>query len=130
MTAKTINILLIVTIICISLSAILVRLTDAPSSVLVMYRMLLACVFLTPFVYKYRHAIGRITHKEWLAIAFAGMMLGMHLWLWFMSLNHTTVASSTLILALQPAVALIDGLLIFKERVQLRTLLALGIAFT
>ncbi|WP_353626193.1 DMT family transporter [Bacillus sp. JCM 19041] len=50
-------------------------------------------------------------------------------WLWFESLNHTTVASSTLILALQPAIALIGGLLFFKEKIQMRTLLTLGIAF-
>ena len=43
--------------------------------------------------------------------------------------KDTSVASSTLILALQPAIALIGGFIFFKEKVQLKTLLALGVAF-
>ncbi|WP_425609176.1 EamA family transporter [Ureibacillus aquaedulcis] len=70
-----------------------------------------------------------MTSREWSAILFAGVFLSAHFGLWFESLNHTSVASSTLILALQPAIALIGGLIFFKEKIQLRTLLALGIAF-
>lgn len=67
--------------------------------------------------------------REWIAIVFAGIFLAGHFGLWFESLNHTTVASSTLILALQPAIALVGGLLFFREKVDIRTLFAMGIAF-
>lgn len=67
--------------------------------------------------------------REWIAIVFAGIFLAGHFGLWFESLNHTTVASSTLILALQPAIALVGGLLFFKEKVDIRTVFAMGVAF-
>ena len=70
-----------------------------------------------------------IKRKEWAAIAFAGIFLAGHFGLWFESLNHTTVASSTLILALQPAIALVGGLVFFKEKIDIRTVAAMGIAF-
>ncbi|SDI99760.1 DMT family transporter [Natribacillus halophilus] len=129
MKSSTINILLIVTIICISLSAIFVRLSDAPSTIMVMYRMFLGSALLLPFVLKHIKTIPRIKKPEWFALIFAGIFLGGHFGLWFESLNHTTVASSTLILALQPAIALIGGLFFFKENIHLKTLLTIGIAF-
>ncbi|MFD1415123.1 DMT family transporter [Oceanobacillus jeddahense] len=125
----TINILLVITIICISLSAILVKLSDAPSTIMVMYRMFLACVLIFPMVFKYRHSFSKIKRKEWIAIVFAGVFLAGHFGLWFESLKHTTVASSTLILALQPAIALIGGLIFFKEKLDIRIVVAMGIAF-
>lgn len=129
MKQRTINLLLVTTIICISLSAILVKLSDAPSTIMVMYRMFLACMLLFPMVFKYRKSFTRITRKEWTAILFAGVFLAGHFGLWFESLNHTTVASSTLILALQPAIALVGGMIFFKENLDIRTVAAMGIAF-
>lgn len=125
----TINILLVITIICISLSAILVKLSDAPSTIMVMYRMFLACLLIFPMVFKHRQTFVKIKRKEWIAIVFSGIFLACHFGLWFESLNHTTVASSTLILALQPAIALVGGLLFFQEKVDIRTVIAMGIAF-
>ncbi|GAK13373.1 DMT family transporter [Geomicrobium sp. JCM 19039] len=129
MSAKTINGLLLFTIICISLSAIFVRLSDAPSTVMVMYRMLLGSMLIIPFVFKERHSFTKISGMDWLRLSFAGLFLAGHFGLWFESLNHTTVASSTLILCLQPAIALIGGLLFFKERIHKSTIVTLSIAF-
>lgn len=126
---STINHLLVITIICISLSAIFVKLSDAPSTVMVMYRMFLGCLLLLPLFLKHRKTLSTITKKEWVALFFAGIFLGGHFGLWFESLNHTSVASSTLILALQPAIALIGGLIFFKEKMKLSTVLTLGVAF-
>lgn len=128
MKKSTIQILFVVIIICISFSAIFVKLSDAPSSVMVMYRMFFACTFLSPICFKYRKSLQQMTRKEWFAIVTAGIFLAAHFGLWFESLNHTTVASSTLILAMQPAVALIGGLIFFKEKVNMRLFAAMFIA--
>jgi len=128
-TTRKINILLVIAIIGISLSAIFVKFSDAPSTVLVMYRMLLACLFISPIVFKYKHHFLEIKRKEWFAIGVAGLFLASHFGLWFESLNHTTVASSTLILALQPGIALLLSMIFFKERTTFSTILALVIAF-
>ncbi|MBY7141521.1 DMT family transporter [Virgibacillus sp. NKC19-3] len=129
MKSRTINTLLIAAIICISLSAIFVRLSDAPSTIMGMYRMFLSCILLLPFVFKHMKTIPQIKKKEWFAFIFAGIFLGGHFGLWFESLNHTTVASSTLILASQPVIALFGGFIFFKEKIHIRTLITIGIAF-
>ncbi|MFD1067166.1 DMT family transporter [Oceanobacillus locisalsi] len=126
---RNINILLVITIICISLSAIFVKLSDAPSTIMVMYRMFLACALILPIVFRHRDSFAKIKRREWIAIVFAGIFLAGHFGLWFESLKHTTVASSTLILALQPAIALIGGMIFFKEKLDMRLVLAMGIAF-
>jgi len=91
--------------------------------------MFLACVLIFPMVFKYRKSFLKINRKEWVAIVFAGIFLAGHFGLWFESVNHTSVASSTLILALQPAIALIGGLIFFKEKLDIRIVIAMGIAF-
>src|SRR5699024_12679250 len=101
---STINILFVIIIICISLSAILVKLTDAPSSIKVMCRMFLACLILSPVCIQYSKSLFQIERKEWFAIMIAGIFLAAHFGCWFASLNHTTVASYSLLLALQPAI--------------------------
>ena len=58
----------------------------------------------------------------------AGMFLALHFALWFESLKLTSVANSTIILTLQPIVALIGGYFIFNERTNRTTLLTLAIA--
>lgn len=129
MKKRSINILFVISIICISLSAIFVKLSDAPSTIMVMYRMLLACLLILPICIKYRKSLFQIKGKEWVTIIIAGVFLAAHFGLWFESLNHTTVASSTLILALQPAIALIGGLIFFKEKTDVRLLIAMFVAF-
>lgn len=46
----------------------------------------------------------------------SGFLLSIHYVLWFESLNYTSVASSTVIVCLQPLFALIGGYFIFKEK--------------
>lgn len=55
----------------------------------------------------------------------SGFFLGLHFVLWFGSLKLTTVASSTIIIALQPMVSLLGGFLIFRERTTMSALLTM-----
>jgi len=75
-----------------------------------------------------RNEFKKICKREWGLLIFSGLFLAMHFALWFGSLKLTTVASSTIILALQPIVALVGGMLLFKERTTRQALLTMGIA--
>jgi drug/metabolite transporter (DMT)-like permease len=46
----------------------------------------------------------------------SGLFLAIHYVLWFESLNYTSVASSTVIVTLQPLFSFIGGHFLFKER--------------
>lgn len=128
MNQKYIGFLFTIAIVAVSFSAIFVKWSDAPATVSSMYRMYMACVLLLPFVWRKRAGFRKITGKEWGFLALAGFCLALHFALWFGSLKLTTVASSTIILALQPIVALVGGFLFYKERTSLSVLLTIGIS--
>ena len=125
---KSIPLLLAIAIIFISFAAVFVKWSDAPATVISMYRMYLSSLFLLPFVYVYRKDFLNISRKKWCFLILAGMFLALHFALWFESLKLTSVANSTIILTLQPIVALIGGYFIFNERTNRTTLLTLAIA--
>lgn len=126
--SKSIGLPLTISIIAISFSAIFVKWSDAPASILSMYRMLFASLLMIPIVWKHRGEFKKIEKKDWLLLIFSGTFLALHFMLWFGSLKLTTVASSTIILALQPLVSLVGGFFLFKESTSLSSLLTMGIA--
>ncbi|MCL6573145.1 MAG: DMT family transporter [Bacillus sp. (in: Bacteria)] len=126
--SKSIGLPLTISIIAISFSAIFVKWSDAPASILSMYRMWLASILMLPIVWKYRAEFKKITKKDWFFLFFSGLFLALHFVLWFGSLKLTTVASSTIILALQPIVSMIGGFFLFKERTNGTALITMGIA--
>ncbi|OWA37658.1 EamA family transporter [Saccharibacillus sp. O16] len=113
---KSIAIPLTISIIAVSFSAIFVKWSHAPSTVLSMYRMWFACVLMLPIIWSKRAEFRKIGRREGRMLVFSGLFLAMHFALWFESLKLTTVASSTIILALQPLVSLLGGFLFFRER--------------
>ncbi|MEB1810211.1 MAG: DMT family transporter [Bacillaceae bacterium] len=123
-----VGLLLTISIIAVSFAAIFVKWSDAPATILSMYRMYLACLLLFPIVWVKREQFFKLSSKDWLFLTVAGVFLGLHFALWFGSLKLTTVASSTIILSLQPIVALIGGFLFFKEKASKLIILPIGIS--
>jgi drug/metabolite transporter (DMT)-like permease len=125
---RSISLPLMISIVAISFSAIFVKWSDAPASILSMYRMIFASLLLTPMVWLNRHEWRKINPKNGAFLFFSGVFLAFHFVLWFGSLKFTTVASSTIILALQPIISLIGGFFLFKERTNATALATMGIA--
>src|SRR5690625_4543357 len=67
-------------------------------------------------IIKHRHEFKVITRKDWIFSTFAGIFLAAHFILWFESLNYTAVASSVVLVTLQPIFAFLGTYLFFKER--------------
>ncbi|MEM1504998.1 DMT family transporter [Domibacillus sp. 8LH] len=128
MANRSIGLPLFIAIVAISFSAIFVKWSDAPASILSMYRMILASLFLLPIVWRKRSEFERIQRKDWMLLILSGLFLAFHFVLWFGSLKLTTVASSTIILALQPLVSMAGGFLLFRERTNAASLATMGIA--
>ncbi|WP_078427888.1 DMT family transporter [Alkalihalobacterium alkalinitrilicum] len=125
---KPVGLLLTIAIIAISFAAIFVKWSEAPATILSMYRMYLACILLLPIVWIKRKQFFNLSNKDWLLLAIAGSFLGLHFALWFGSLKLTTVASSTIILSLQPIVALLGAFFFYKERMNMLLLWPIGIS--
>ena len=118
-------------VISVSLSAILVKLANADAGVIAFYRMLFSVLLMTPlFLSKYAHELKGLMKRDWLFSGLAGVFLAFHFILWFESLNYTSVASSTVLVTLQPLFAFAGTYFFFKEKLSLKTILAGIIAIT
>jgi drug/metabolite transporter (DMT)-like permease len=58
-----------------------------------------------------------MSKKDWLFSTIAGVLLAFHFILWFESLNFTSVASSVVLVTLQPLFAFIGTYIFFKEKI-------------
>ncbi|WP_252232355.1 DMT family transporter [Clostridium sp. ZBS15] len=102
-----------------STSAIFVKLADAPSSVIAFYRLFFSTLILLPFLLfsnKNRQELLSLSKRQWGVGLLSGLFLAIHYVLWFESLNYTSIASSTVIVTLQPLFSISGGYFLFKER--------------
>ena len=114
-----------------STSAIFVRIADAPSSVIAFYRLGLAGLTLMPFFLFRRESraeVRTIRKKQWAQIVSAGAFLALHYVLWFESLNFTSIASSTVLVSLQPLFSLGLERFVSKKKIKPTALLGCAIA--
>jgi len=101
-----------------SLSAILVRFSDAPSMVLVFYRMIFAVALLLPALIKNGLSEYTSLQKSDLVLcAVSGLFLGLHFSFYFESLKHTSIASSVVLVDTEVFFVAIGSLLFLKERI-------------
>jgi drug/metabolite transporter (DMT)-like permease len=114
-------------VLSVSSASILFRLTassgEAPLSV-AFYRMAFTLVLLSgPLLWRRREALSSIAGKDLLLCTASGALLALHFASWFMSLNFTTIASSTVLVSLHPFMVLAFGYLVWNERVGIPALL-------
>src|SRR5690625_3796665 len=79
-------------------------------------------------IVKHRHEFKAIDRKNWIYSTFAGIFLAAHFILWFESLNYTSVASSVVLVSLQPIFAFLGTYLFFKERFSSGAIISMLIA--
>ena len=123
-------IMIVVGIMGISLSAIFVRYADAPSAVTAAFRLLWTVVFLTPVVFgrkEVRRELKAIEGKLALLSILSGLFLAVHFVMWFESLKHTTVASSTTIVCTEVIWVCLGFCLILKGKLQRKAVAAIAV---
>lgn len=104
-----------------STSAIFVKIADAPSAVIAFYRLLTAGLILFPFLIlrrSSREEVATISKKQWIQIISAGLFLALHYVMWFESLRFTSIASSTVIVCLQPLFSIALERFLLNQRIK------------
>lgn len=120
--------LLIAGIIAISFSSIFIRWSQAPASILAMYRLVLTALLMLPFVARSRPALRLIPMRDWGLMALSGLFLALHFLFWMESLRYTSVASSTILLSLEPIFVLAGAYWVFRERTTFRAVAGMSAA--
>ncbi|MEF2967831.1 DMT family transporter [Paenibacillus sp. M1] len=122
------ELLYIVGIIAISFSSIFIRWSSAEVSVVGMYRLYLTNLLLLPLVWKHRKEMFSLKLKQWCGLLLSGAMLGLHFLLWMSSLRLTTVASSTVILTLEPILVMFGSFFLFGAKINRPMLAGMALA--
>ncbi|MBM7717586.1 DMT family transporter [Siminovitchia sp. FSL H7-0308] len=122
-------IVVMIGVLTISSSAILVKLSSAEAGTIAFYRMFFSvCILLPMFLRRSKSELRMMKRNDWIYSLLAGIFLAFHFILWFESLNYTSVASSTVLVTLQPLFAFIGTFLFFKEKYSIKSITSAAVA--
>ncbi|GAD52316.1 permease of the drug/metabolite transporter (DMT) superfamily [Halarchaeum acidiphilum MH1-52-1] len=108
--------MLAVAVIAVSTSAVLVRASHAPSLVTAFYRVLFMTATVAPFVGGHRAAVSSLSRRDWAVIVVSGVALAAHFASWFVSIEYTSIAASTVLVQTQPIFVALGAWLVLDER--------------
>ena len=104
----------------VSFAAILIRFAQAdgaPSLAIASVRLGVAALVLAPFAWKRAGAeMRRLGTRELLLCVLSGFLLAVHFWVWITSLEYTSIASSTALVATNPLWVALASAFLLRER--------------
>lgn len=117
MDIKKIRVMVVIGVLFVSLSAILIRLSNAHPLIIGMYRLFIAGFLSMLFIR--RKDLKEFTFSKGLLfqILLSGFFLGLHFATWNASLNYTSIASSTVLVNTQTFFVLFVSIFLFKEKI-------------
>jgi len=125
-------IMIVIGIIGISLSSIFVKYSAAPSAVTAAWRLLWTVILMTPVTLgrgEVRRELLSVGKRIMLLSAFSGLFLAIHFVLWFESLGHTSVASSTTIVCTEVIWVSLGYCLFLKGKLSAKAVITIFVAF-
>lgn len=126
-------IMIVIGVLGVSMSAIFVKYSQAPSSVTAAYRLWWTVILLSPVVLfseKNRKELLSIDKKTLCTCCISGIALAVHFTLWFESLRHTTVASSTVITCTEVVWVALGFCLFLHGKMKKKEIIAILIALS
>ena len=123
-------IMIFVGVLGISVSSILVRYSSAPSPLTAAWRLVWTVLFLTPVVVgksSVRKEMAALDRKTVFLSILSGLFLAIHFAVWFESLSHTSVASSTTIVCTEVIWVSLGYCLFLKGHLTLKAVLAIAV---
>lgn len=114
----------------VSLSAVFIRWSTAPSLILVLYRVGLAALLMLPSLFlQHRRELRALTRREALLCLASGAFLGLHFAAYFESLRWTSIASSVVLVDTEVLFVALGTVLVLRQRLTGRAWLAVLLAF-
>ncbi|MFC7236130.1 DMT family transporter [Halosegnis marinus] len=119
---------LAVAVVAVSTSAILIRLSAAPSGPMAFWRVSLTWLLLAPLAYRSRGEFGKLRGRDLLSALLAGVALAAHFAAWFESVDRTTVAASVTLVTTQPAFVAVGAAFLLDEELSRGTVIGILVA--
>jgi drug/metabolite transporter (DMT)-like permease len=121
---------LIVAVAAMSWAGPLIKFATAPPQVVSAWRLVYSVALIAAVLAVRRtpRAAFRLSARQWLLAVIAGVLLAAHFWSWIASLRYTTVASSVVLVSMQPIFVATMSALLLHERATPRQWLGILIA--
>ena len=122
--------MIVIGIFGISLSSIFVKYSPAPSAVTAAWRLLWTVILMSPMIFgkkEMRQELASVSPKTAFLSSMSGFFLAVHFVLWFESLRHTSVASSTTIVCTEVIWVSLGFCLFLKGRISMQAMMAIAI---
>ncbi|NMD37649.1 MAG: EamA family transporter [Christensenellaceae bacterium] len=101
-----------------STSSALVNIANAPSMIMVMYRLIIACLILLPmFMIKNRHELKNIQKESIKIVILAGISFALHLATYFEALKLTAIADVVVLVSSEVIFVALIELIFFKQKI-------------
>ena len=124
------KLIIILAVAGVSFSAIFVRYSNAPSTVLVFYRVMIAALFLFPVVLlKHRPELKSLKLKSILLCSVSGIFLGLHFAAYFEAIKFTSIASCVVLVDTEVFFVAIAMFVIWKEKIPKKGIIGIMITF-
>jgi len=121
---------LIIATIAVSWAAIFIRLAEANPIAIAFYRMGLAAVILFPFgIRGLWPSLGKLSVPERMSLLASGLFLGFHFAAWISSLSYTSISNSVILVSTQPFFVAAAEAIIWKAKIERRTVWGMVMAF-
>ena len=125
-------IMIVIGVLGISMSAIFVKYSTASSAVTAAFRLFWTVILMIPVVFgkkEVRKELFSMGKKQGILSALSGAFLAAHFVLWFESLQHTSVASSTTIVCTEVIWVSLGFCLVLKGRLSTKAITAIAVTF-
>lgn len=116
-------------IVAISTASVFIKLCDAHPLVIASYRLGLASLILAPIALRHRR-YGKTLRGQWKLLFLTGLFLALHFTFWIASLRYTSVASSVVIVNINPVFVGLGSYIILKEKVTKLMILGILLSIT
>ena len=107
---------LVAAVLAMSWAGPLIRFTDAPALVVAAWRLTISTAIILPLMLRNRAALAQLTRRDLLLAGIAGAFLAVHFWAWIASLEYTSVASSVVLVSMQPMFVAALSIAFLRER--------------
>jgi drug/metabolite transporter (DMT)-like permease len=114
-------------VVAISFAAILIRIADAPPMTIAAYRMGIASLVVVPTTAVFAHDKWQLSRGDLLLCLLGGFFLAVHFGAWITSLEHTSVASSVVLVTASPLMVALSSRLFLNEPLERRVLIGIAL---
>lgn len=122
----------VLAVLAMSLASIFIRLSTAHPLIIAFYRMAFTVLILAPFALApaERKELLGMSRRDMATASLAGLFLAIHFTVWNTSLEYTTVASSTVLVTMQPLFVVTLGYIFLKEKISPKSMAGAALALT